>query len=75
MSKAWDALNDAAVAFIHAFERALWTAIQAFIGALSANAFGITNLAVVEAAAIAGLSAGLAVLSVAARTRLGQLDN
>jgi len=74
MSKIWDAVTDAVVVFVRAFERALWTALQSFIGALSANAFGITNLAVVEAAAIAGLSAGLAVLSVAARTRLGQLD-
>ena len=72
MNRIWTALSDAVVAFIRAFERALWTFIQTFIGALTATTF--TDLDVYGAAAVAGLSAGLAVLSVAARTRLGQLD-
>ena len=72
MSKVWEALTDAVVAFIRAFERALWTFVQTFIGALTATTF--TDLDALGAAAVAGLSAGLAVLSVAARTRLGQLD-
>ena len=73
MGKVWEALTDAAVAFIRASERALWTFVQSFIGALAATTF--TDLDALGAAAVGGISAGLAVLSVAARTRLGQLGD
>lgn len=52
-------------------ERAAMTAAQAFIAVLLANAAGITSMATVRAAALAGLAAGLSVIKGALASRLG----
>ena len=52
-------------------ERAAMTAAQAFIACLLANAAGMTDVATVRAAALAGLAAGLSVIKGALASRLG----
>jgi len=42
-------------------ERALWTAVQAFLGVLPPG-FWITDISALKAAAIAGIGAGIAFL-------------
>jgi hypothetical protein len=55
-------------------ERILWTAIQS-AGATLMAASAIDGLEVWHAAAIAGLSGAITVLTTFARTRLGQLES
>jgi len=55
-------------------ERMLWTAVQS-AGATLMAASAIDGLEVWHAAAIAGLSGGITVLTTFARTRLGQLES
>ena len=51
--------------------RAGWTALQAFLGALTAAGLGVVDLDVAGAAAIAGLGGALSVVKSFASQRLG----
>lgn len=53
-------------------ERAAMTAAQAFLAVILANAAGMTDVATVRAAALAGLAAGLSVIKGALASRLGE---
>lgn len=53
-------------------ERAALTFAQAFLAVILANAAGMTDVATLKAAALAGLAAALAVLKGAAASRLGE---
>ncbi len=57
-----------------ALERIVWTFVQAFVGALLADAAGVLNLDAVKAAGIAGLAAVLAVVKTVAASRIGRPD-
>lgn len=59
--------------WIDLLERMVWTFVQAFLAALTANGLNIVDLGGWEAAAIAGLGAVLSLLKSVAAHRLEEL--
>lgn len=56
------------------FERVVWTFVQAFLGTLAGDGLLDLSIGPLKSAALGGLSAAFAVVTVAARQRLTELD-